>query len=135
MGIRVTRVRLAIAAALLCACSAVAQQAAPAPLPYETDMLRLAEIMGGLHYLQQLCAGEGSSTWRDQMNALTNAEQPDAERRLRMADSFNRGYESYRAVYRSCTNAARETIVRYQDEGFRLAGEIEERYGTADDGK
>jgi uncharacterized protein (TIGR02301 family) len=92
-------------------------------------MQRLAEILGALHYLRQLCnSGEGT-LWRDQMRGLLDAETPDADRRARLIDRFNRGYESFRAVYLTCTPAATEAIDRYVDEGARLAGDITMRFG------
>ena len=53
-------------------------------------------------------------------------------RRVMLADAFNRGYESYSSVHRSCTPAARVTISQFMDEGARLSAEIVARYG--DDG-
>ena len=88
-----------------------------------------AEIMGSLHFLQQLCDGEGTSGWRDQMVALLDAERPDDQRRARLVDRFNRGFETYRSVYRTCTDSARFAITRYQDEGSVLSTEVATRYG------
>jgi uncharacterized protein (TIGR02301 family) len=103
--------------------------ATPPRLPYEADMLRLSEIMGALHFLTQLCQGEGASSWRDQMAALLEAEKPEEARRVRMTDGFNRGYQAYRSVYRSCTPSAELAIDRFREEGFGLAGSIGDRYG------
>jgi uncharacterized protein (TIGR02301 family) len=99
------------------------------PPPYEDQLLRLSEILGAVHYLRQLCgAGEGN-LWRDEMQALIDSEGLDPTRRARFVDRFNRGYESYRAVYRTCTPAATETIGLYMDEGARIARDITSRYG------
>ena len=99
------------------------------PPPYDRQLLRLAEILGSVHYLRELCKSGEGSTWRDQMQALLDSEQPDFDRRARMVDRFNRGYDSYRAVYRSCTPAATLTVERYMDEGARIARDITARYG------
>ncbi len=131
----IRRSRLAIAAAVaasLVAPLAWAQDAAPTELPYQAEMLRLSEIMGALHYLRQLCDRGRTSDWRDEMQALLDAEQPDAERRTRMVDRFNHGYESYRSVYRDCTPSAKLAVQRYLDEGARLAADIGEHYGKHD---
>ncbi len=103
-------------------------QEAPAP-PYETSLLRLSEILGSIHYLRRLCGSDDGNLWRDQMQALIDAESPEFLRRLRLADSFNRGYDSYRSVHVSCTASARLTIDRFMEEGALLAGEIVARYG------
>ncbi len=103
-------------------------QEAPVP-PYETSLLRLSEILGSIHYLRRLCGSDDGNLWRDQMQALIDAESPEFLRRLRLADSFNRGYDSYRSVHVSCTASARLTIDRFMEEGALLAGEIVARYG------
>ena len=57
-----------------------------------------------------LCGTKEGALWRDQMQALIDSEQPDGEERARMIDRFNRGYESYRSVYRVCTDSARLAV-------------------------
>lgn len=100
-----------------------------APL-YEPSLLRLSELLGSLHYLRELCGADEGNLWRDQMQALIKAENTVFVRRVKLADRFNRGYESYRSVYVSCTPSARLTIDRFMDEGALLAGEIAARYGA-----
>jgi uncharacterized protein (TIGR02301 family) len=99
------------------------------PPPYDEELLRLSEILGSMHYLRTLCGGNEGSLWRDQMQGLLDAEQPDGDRRARFVDRFNRGYEGFRAVYRSCTTAATEVMDRYMAEGARIARDIVARYG------
>ena len=101
----------------------------PAAPAYQPDMLRLSEILGAVQFLRELCGTEEGSLWRDQMQALIDAEKPDAETRARLIDHFNRGYESYRSVYRMCTDAARLTVDRYLQEGAQIAAEVAARYG------
>jgi uncharacterized protein (TIGR02301 family) len=102
-----------------------------AAAPYDADLLRLAEIMGSLHFLEQLCDGEGRSAWRDQMSALLDAEQPDAQRRARLVEGFNRGFEAFRSVYRDCTDSARLAIQRSEDEGATIATDLDAKYGRS----
>jgi uncharacterized protein (TIGR02301 family) len=102
--------------------------AAEAP-PYEAELLRLSEILGAMHYLRQLCGANEGNQWRDEMEKLLDTEQPDDARRARMIDRFNRGYDSYKSVYLSCTPAATEASDRYLDEGAKIAAEITARYG------
>ncbi|MDI4666437.1 TIGR02301 family protein [Xanthobacter autotrophicus] len=101
-----------------------------APPPYDSDLMRLAEILGALHYLRPLCGvtGEGQR-WRNEMQALIDTEQPSETRRMKIIASFNRGYSSYGEVYRACTPAARIAVERQLDEGARLAHDIVVRYG------
>jgi uncharacterized protein (TIGR02301 family) len=98
--------------------------------PYDDDLLRLAEILGGLHYLRPLCGATGEAQrWRDEMAALIETEQPSDTRKGKMIASFNRGYSSFAQVYRACTPAARAAVERHLEEGSHLAHEIVVRYG------
>lgn len=97
--------------------------------PYDQPLLRLSEILGALHYLRRLCGSGEGVLWRDEMQALINAEEADPDRRARFVDRFNRGYEGFEAVYRSCTPAAALAVDRYMDEGRLIARDIVARYG------
>lgn len=98
--------------------------------PYEADMLRLAEMLGTLHYIRPLCGTPDAGRWRDEMQGLLEAEQPSEERRGLMVAAFNRGYESYRQVYHSCTPSAELVAQRYLEAGARLSRDIAARYGS-----
>lgn len=118
----------------LAAAPAVAQDAVPvvpqdnAP-PYDEGLLRLSEILGALHYLRDLCGSDERGLWRQEMQALIDAEEADPTRQARIVDRFNRGYTSFKAVYRTCTPAATEVIDRYMNEGARIARDTVARYG------
>ncbi|MCB1498112.1 MAG: TIGR02301 family protein [Bauldia sp.] len=108
------------------------EPAAPEPAvttPYDESLLRLSEILGAIHYMRHLCNSDEGGLWRDQMQALLDSDQASPARRARFVDSFNRGYESFKAVYRSCTPAATLAIDRYMDEGARIARDVVVRYG------
>ena len=47
----------------------------------------------------------------------------------RLVDAFNRGFEGYRAVYRQCTDSAELAIMRYEDEGAKIAANLDAKYG------
>jgi uncharacterized protein (TIGR02301 family) len=111
---------------VLAASPARAQSAAP----FDGDLQRLAEILGALHYLRALCGSNEGQKWREQMEALVDAEAPAGERRQRMVASFNRGYRGFQQTYRSCTPAADIAIRRYLDEGSRIARDITARYAN-----
>jgi uncharacterized protein (TIGR02301 family) len=113
---------------------ALAQEASEAPpaepvAPYDGGLVRLSEILGSMHYLRELCGGTEGTLWRDRMQGIIDAEPADGERLARLVDGFNRGYEGFRAVYRTCTPAATLAVDRYMDEGARIAGDIAARYG------
>jgi uncharacterized protein (TIGR02301 family) len=118
---------LAAAIVILLAVSPARAQSAA---PFDGDLQRLAEILGALHYLRALCGSNEGQKWREQMEALVDAEAPSGERRQRMVASFNRGYRGFQQTYRSCTPAADIAIRRYLDEGSRIARDITARYAN-----
>ena len=113
---------------------ALALAGAPAraqpPAPFDGNLQRLAEIMGALHYLRGLCGANDGQKWRNEVQALIEAEAPTGERRTRMIASFNRGYRGFQQTYRTCTPAADLVIRRYLEEGSRIAREVTARYGN-----
>jgi uncharacterized protein (TIGR02301 family) len=120
---------LAIGSILLClALPARAQSDAPAP--FDTDLQRLGEILGALHYLRAVCGANEGAKWRNEMQALIDAEAPSGERRRKIVASFNRGYRGFQQTYRTCTPAADLAIRRYLDEGAKIAREITARYAN-----
>jgi uncharacterized protein (TIGR02301 family) len=98
--------------------------------PYDPDLDRLAEILGTLHFLRNLCGTNEGPKWRDEAQALIEAEAPTGTRHDKMVDSFNRGYIGYKEVYRTCTPAAHIVIRRYLEEGARIARDITARYAN-----
>ena len=111
-----------------------AQPQAPPPprtvRPYDRDMQRLSEILGALHFLRGICGTNEGQKWRNEAQALIDAEAPSGERHDQMVSSFNRGYRSFQQSYRTCTPAADFAIRRYLDEGAKIAREITARYAN-----
>ncbi|MDP1731654.1 MAG: TIGR02301 family protein [Devosia sp.] len=95
--------------------------------PYQEQMERLAEIMGSLYFLQPLCR-PGLEDWRGEMAELISLDQPDEDRRQRLAGAFNQGYSAYARLYRICTVSAAEALTRLLVEAERTAREIHSRY-------
>ena len=100
------------------------------PAPYDANLQRLAEILGALHYLRGVCGANEGQKWRNQMQALVDAEAPSGDRRTRMVASFNRGFRIFQQSYRTCTPAADLVIRRYLDEGSKIAREVTARYAN-----
>jgi len=124
MGGRRILLALTVAASLSAAVPARAVDA-----PYDAELMRLAELLGSLHYLRNLC-GEEQTTWRDQMESLIEVENPEPERRARFVASFNRGYRSFDSIYTTCTASAIEAIERYMLEGETLSKDIAVKFGN-----
>lgn len=113
-----------LTSALACAALLVATTvatAAPDSKPYDEKLFRLAEILGAIHYLRELCAAEEGMQWRDRMRDLLDAEGSSALRRARLTRSFNQGYRSYSRTYINCTPSAQTTISRFLAEGVEIS--------------
>lgn len=101
----------------------------PAPTAYEPDLLRLAEIMGSLSFLRQLCSAPEAAQWQVRMNDLMTVEGTTPGRRERLAGAYNRGFRSFALTYRSCTVAAQEASTRLSQDGDSVSRRLASRYG------
>lgn len=97
--------------------------------PYDPKLMRLAEVLGSIHYLRALCGTDEGSKWRDVMARMIELEEPQPKRRARLIARFNRGYRAFDASYTTCTASARVAAERYVEEGAQLAGQINRRFG------
>lgn len=104
------------------------QDAVPLP-PYESEVERLAGLMGTLSFLRDLCGAGDGAQWRAKMGELLAAEGATDMRRKRLAGAFNEGLRGYAATYRRCTPAAGVVIDRALDEAARLTQDLASRYG------
>ena len=96
----------------------------PDDRPYDAKLLRLAEILGAVHYLRELCGAQEGQLWRDQMKEIVRNEGSTAVRRAKLVNSFNDGYRGYRRTYRSCTSSATLAITRFSVEGAQIAAAL-----------
>lgn len=93
----------------------------------EQGMLRLAEIMGSLAWLRNVCGANDSRLWRDRMNALLEAESASPERKERLAGAYNGGYRAWRLTYNRCTPSGELAIQRFLKEGEKLSNMLSSR--------
>ena len=117
-------------AVLIVFCLAAPASAQEAAAPFDNDLQRFAEILGTLHYLRGICGSNEGNKWRNEMQALLDAETPSGERRARMIAGFNRGYNGFQQTYRTCTPAATVAIRRYIDEGLKISRDLTARYAN-----
>lgn len=101
---------------------------APTTAPFDAPLSRLAEIMGTLAYMRDLCGVGDGAAWRDKVQALIASEGRAGPRVERLAGSFNRGFQGYQLSYRTCTPAAQAVIDRSLDEGARIAKDMSVRF-------
>jgi len=105
-------------------------RAQDAAAPFDGDLQRLAEILGTLHYLRGICGTNEGPKWRNEMQALIDAETPAGDRRARMIAGFNRGYNGFQQTYRTCTPAASVAICRYIEQGSKISRDLTARYAN-----
>jgi uncharacterized protein (TIGR02301 family) len=98
------------------------------PPPYEPQLLRLAEIIGALSYLRDLCGAGDGATFRAEFANLIDTEGTTPTRKETLAGAFNRGLRDYELTYRACTPAAREIVARFLDEAARIAKDVAARW-------
>lgn len=117
--------------AVACLSLALVSRAVPSPAlaaadtrPYDDKLLRLAEIMGAVHYLRELCSANDGQVWRQRMQDLIEREGTSALRKATLTRSFNQGYRSYARTYASCTPSAQSAITRFLAEGAGIADDL-----------
>jgi uncharacterized protein (TIGR02301 family) len=96
----------------------------PDDKPYDNKLMRLAEILGAVHYLRELCGADEGQLWRDQMKDILKTEGTTAVRRAKLVHSFNDGYRGYRRTYRTCTPSAALATRRFSTEGANIAASL-----------
>ncbi len=99
------------------------------PPAYNDKMLRLAEILGAMHYLRELCGAKEKMKWREQMEKVLASEDPTEKRKADLIGRFNRGFRTFSEIHAECTPTAVEAANLYLRQGTKLAGEIPNRYG------
>ena len=103
------------------------ESSAPPPpddRPYDNKLMRLAEILGAVHYLRELCGAQEGQIWRDQMKEILKNEGTSAVRRAKLVNAFNDGYRGYRRTYRTCTQSATLATTRFSSEGASIAASL-----------
>ena len=104
-------------------------QSAESTRPYDNDLRRLAEVLGAVHYLRELCGANEGMVWRDRMQDLIKFEGSTPRRRVDLTKNFNKGYRSYRRTYRTCTASAKIAVSRFLTEGANLSDKLISEYG------
>ena len=92
--------------------------------PYDQKLMRLAEILGAMHYLRELCGAKDGQKWRSAMSGLVRSEGTSALRKAMIARRFNRGYRGYNRTYRNCTQSAKTTIARFFAEAVEISDDL-----------
>lgn len=127
-GMRLRSALCALALAGLAA-PAVAQQQPPSePVRgeewYRVQLVELAEVLGGSHYLRVVCEGRGDQRWRDYMRGVIEREP---EYNALLVEGFNRGYRNEEARFPVCDATTRQMEAELRARGLRVAQALSAR--------
>jgi uncharacterized protein (TIGR02301 family) len=92
---------------------------------YRSQLMELAEVLGGSHYLRILCEGRGDQRWRDYMRGVIQREP--AYNAL-LVESFNRGYRNEEARFPVCDQITRQMEAELRARGVRVAQGLRARH-------
>ena len=92
---------------------------------YDDNLIELAEVLGGAHYLRILCDGRGDQRWRDFMRGVISREP---RFRNAMVEGFNRGYREEEQRFSDCTRSASQAEAELRARGIRLADGLGARH-------
>lgn len=112
------RLTLLALAAFAAAMPAVAQDRSAAQ---REALVGLTRVLGESQALSQACEGPSERRWRDRMERLVDAEQPDEDLAARMTASFNAGLAEGRRIYPACGEGARRALALAAVRGRDLA--------------
>lgn len=99
--------------------------------PYESRLHRVAELVGSLHYITNLCGTAKNDQFRIRMQEFIEAETLNEPlRRKLLISKYNKGYRAFASVYTSCTDAAKLVETNYRTEGKALIEELLSRYSN-----
>jgi uncharacterized protein (TIGR02301 family) len=103
------------------------QQTAPARGEewYRGQLVELAEVLGGAHYLRIVCDGRGDQRWRDYMRGVI---QREPQYNGVLVEGFNRGYRQEEARFPVCDATTRQMEAELRARGLRVAQGLSARH-------
>ena len=96
------------------------ESSAPPPpddRPYDNKLMRLAEILGAVHYLRELCGAQEGQIWRDQMKEILRNEGTTAVRRAKLVNASMTAIAATGAPTAPAPSRRRSPPSRFSSEG------------------
>ena len=88
----------------------------------QDHLVLLAETLGELHHLRQLChRNSRPDLWRERMKELVTLEEPVAVTRQKMIEGFNRRFKKAETDWPNCSLDASERTRSLAGEGRAIA--------------
>jgi uncharacterized protein (TIGR02301 family) len=92
---------------------------------YRSQLVELAEVLGGAHYLRIICDGRGDQRWRDYMRGVI---QREPQYNGVLVEGFNRGYRQEEARFPVCDATTRQMEAELRARGLRVAQGLSARH-------
>jgi uncharacterized protein (TIGR02301 family) len=97
-----------------------------APFPASASQLndglmRLAEILGSVHHLRDVCGANDGLLWRNKMIDMMNVAKLDPKQRKAMISHFNDAFYDARTRFPHCTSDAAKRANSLFNEAHHLA--------------
>jgi len=108
-------------------CLSTATQSLAVDPPYQQEMERLANIMGALYHLDELCLNS-TIDWRQEFADLMELDEVDEDRQERLTAAFNNGYLDFSRLHVRCTANAETVTRRFVVEGAEITKNIHTRF-------
>jgi len=118
------QVAVTLALMLGCAVASLPAHAGNSQAGLMSGLVRLAEILGSVHHLREVCGADEGALWRNKMIDMMNVASLDTEARQRMISHFNDAYYQARSMFPECSRSAAAKSNALFDEGRRLAASL-----------
>jgi uncharacterized protein (TIGR02301 family) len=92
---------------------------------YAGQLVELAQILGGAHYLRILCDGRNDQRWRDYMRGVI---QREPQHNAALVEGFNRGYRDEEARFPTCDATTRQMEAELRARGLRVSQGLSARH-------
>lgn len=86
--------------------------------------IQLAEILGAIHHLRDICGTNEGQLWRNKMIEMIGVLEPSDADRQRLVKNFNDSFYRYKNTYPGCTATASRQSDKLMQDGQRLAEEL-----------
>src|SRR5262249_16662957 len=85
---------------------------------YHQQLVDLAEVLGGSHYLRIVCEGRGDQRWRTYMQGIIQREPQYNDD---LINAFNRGYREQETRFPACDETTRQMEAELRARGLRIS--------------
>ncbi|MBX3505754.1 MAG: TIGR02301 family protein [Parvibaculum sp.] len=96
----------------------------PVAAAFPPKAVQLAEILGAVHHIRDICGANEGQLWRNKMIEMIAVLGPTEAERQRLVKHFNDSYYRYRNAYPKCTATAAGQSDKLMQDGQKIAEEL-----------